>query len=352
MGRHMNQVNISRRMRLHGLVAAGLLTAGLASVSSAHSAPVFTTSNLDTYSGSYSSHNGCAAVDHPTPDQMNVPVIENGAPTATSSSNSGTLTNNADSTDVISFATSSTSTGRVTSVNGNPGVLELTTTGTVEVSTTKPTAGCGLAAYSGAALDFVLAVAQGGFMTFTTRAHRYGYQQVNIHGSVSGDIFEMSGYGATFPKVTSVYLSPGTYDGTVELDVYVRGASTAIPLSQVDQSITGTFVVGGTQTEQASGAGKRYVLFPAGRSCATDSLDAMVTRKGKRSKQIRKIALFVNDALVKTVRNPRKGQPVRLPIAGQAHADVRAEITLKPTKPNRRPKTREVTAAYVACSAD
>jgi hypothetical protein len=41
----MNQVNISHRMRLSGLAAAGLLTAGLASVSSAHSAPVFTTAD-------------------------------------------------------------------------------------------------------------------------------------------------------------------------------------------------------------------------------------------------------------------------------------------------------------------
>ena len=82
----------------------------------------------------------------------------------------------------------------------------------------------------------------------------------------------------------------------------------------------------------------------------TDSVDAAVTLKDKRAKQIRKVKLFVNDAKVRSLKSPTQGQLVKLPVTDEADADVRAEVTLEPAKPGRKPKTHEVTVGYIACS--
>ena len=331
------------------LVVAGPLVAGSMALP-AQALPVFDVSVMTGYSSTYSSaKDPCTKVDNPSPVLSDIPVAENGGVTSLSTSNSGTITRDGDPSDVISFATSSTTTGRVTSVGGNPGVIEVTTSGTVQVDTSKPTSSCEVTSLDVAYLVPTFTVADGGFMSFTTKASRRTYGSVNISNSTGDVAFELTGRGLSFSGVTSVYLHPGTYSGIVEADAYVVSA-TAVPSTPVAISISAAFAVAGSQTKPASGTGKSYLTFPAARSCATDSVDAAVTGKGKRAKQVRKVKLFVNGAKVRSVTTPKKGQPVRLPVSDEAAADVRAEVTLKPAKPGRKPKTHEVTVGYVACS--
>ena len=332
------------------LMAAGPLVAGSMAMP-AYAEPVFTVHDVSAYSEAYnSSLVACTTADNPTPVANNVPIAENGAPTSLPTNNSGTITRDSDPTDTISFATSATATGRVTSVGGNPGVIELTTIGNVQADTTKPTSTCVVTAYSGGYMYATFAVTQGGFMTFTTRASRHSYGGVHINDTASDQVLEINGTGVSFSGVTSVYLAPGTYAGYFEGDAYIVGSDKAVPSTPVSVSIRATFAVAGSQSKAVSGTGKTYLTFPAARSCATDSVDAVVTGKGKRAKQIRKVKLFVNGAKVRTLTTPKKGQLVQLPITDAADADVRAEVTLKPARPGRKPKTHEVTVGYVACS--
>jgi hypothetical protein len=333
------------------LMAAGPLVAGSMALP-AHALPVFTLSEMNTYNVALNSARvPCTKADNPSPDARYVQVAENGAPTALSSSNSGTITRDADPSDVISFATSSTTSGRVTSVGGNPGVIELTTSGSVQVDTTMPTSMCVLNAASGGSVDAKFAVTQGGFMTFTTKASRRSYAIAHVN-DLTGDVYlDVDGYGPSFSDFSSVYLPPGTYAASLEGAAFISGSAMAVPVTPVTVSIRATFLVAGSQTEQVFGTGQKYLTFPATRSCGTGSVDVAVTRKGKRAKQVRKVRLFVNDAKVRSLTSPKKGLLVRLPVPAETDADIRAEVVLKPAKPGRKPRTHEVAAGYIACSA-
>ena len=99
-----------------------------------------------------------------------------------------------------------------------------------------------------------------------------------------------------------------------------------------------------------SGKGKKYVTLPSARSCATHSINASVIGKKQRADQIKQINVFVNDAKVKKVKTPDKGDAVTIPVADDQAADVRAEVKLFPSKKGKPGKVVEVTASYEACS--
>jgi len=344
---------VVRRVRLCGLAAGALLVTGLTAAAPPASAlPVFTLAHMSMSSDGYtSSVTPCTVAKNASPELFEVPLAENGAPTSVSSSVSGTVSNNADATDVISFATSAIATGRVTSVGGNPGVIELASNGNIEGATSKPTSACEVTAYSGGYMSQTFAVAQAGFMTFATKADRHAFGEVNLSTDSGARYFDVTGSGLNFSGTKRVHLLPGTYVVYYRAEHHLASASTSVPSAPSSLSIKGSFDVAGSRTRAVSGKGRKYVTFPAIRSCATDSVDAAVTLKRKRAKQIRKLTFLVNDAKVRSLKSPTMGHLVKLPVAGEADAEVRAEVTLKPTKPGRKPKTHEVTAGYIACSA-
>jgi hypothetical protein len=339
--------------RLGGL-AAGILLVTTLSVAGppAHAAPVFTQAQIGAYAGAdNTSSTSCSVADNPSPAQLNVPVAENGPPVTLSTSNTGTVTNDGDPGDVISFTTSSTSTGRVTSVGGDPGSVALTTTGHVEAATSRSVSACAAVAFAAAILDLTFTVTRSGFMTFVVEADRGSYAQVYLTNVDDTSFYDQTGFGVHVSGTARVHLTPGTYIARLQANPYLLSTSTAVPRTPASVSVRGTFAVAGSQIETAKGKGRRYLSAASARSCSTHSVDLTVTRKRTRAEQVRAIRFFVNGTKLRTVRNPHRGRLVRLPVADEAGARVRAEVVLRPSRPGRKPRVKEVTAGYAACSA-
>lgn len=115
-------------------------------------------------------------------------------------------------------------------------------------------------------------------------------------------------------------------------------------------SVHATFAVAGTQTEAVAGKGKKYVTLPAARSCATHALPTTITGKKKRADQVKQVTFFVNDAKVKKVRTPDKGDAVTVPVADDVAAEVVAEVKLFPRRKGKPGRVVTVSASYEACS--
>ena len=91
--------------------------------------------------------------------------------------------------------------------------------------------------------------------------------------------------------------------------------STADETVSATTSVHAKFNVAGSQTQAVSGRARSTSPCPAARSCATHSLGASVTGKKKRADKIKQVTFFVNDAKVKKVKTPDKGDAVNLPVA-------------------------------------
>ena len=206
---------IARKVRLCGLAAGGLLvTSLLTAAPPAHALPVFTLADMDMLSeGLNASPTDCTTVADASPHQNDVPVAENGAPTSVSSSVSGNITNDGDATDVISFATSVSATGRVTSVGGNPGVIELTNDGHVHVATSQPASACAVTASSRVPWASSSVSPRAGSWPSPSRASRYTYGEINLNQGLGEPFFDVAGQGLKLSGTTRLYLPPGTYAG-------------------------------------------------------------------------------------------------------------------------------------------
>ena len=340
-----------RQGPLSGLVAAAMLASGLASAPPALAVPTYTEADLLAYSnGENTSPTSCAVEENASPVLADVPIVDNGPTTALSTSSSGTITSNSDPSDVISFRIASTTTGRVTSLGGNPRVIELATSGLVQADTSKTTSACEVTAFSVGHLSLTFSVAEAGFLTVNTEADRGSYVQLYVTDTEDSAFLDQTGFGLKASGVTRVHLPPGAYLARLQANPYLTGTSTAVPSTSVNVSVKAGFAVAGSRTEDVSGAGKRYLTFPTMRSCATDSIVATVVDKRKRAKQIRKAVLLVNGRRVKTLTTPDKGRRVELPVADEVDALVSARVTLEPRRPGGKAKTHEVTVGYIACS--
>ena len=98
--------------------------------------------------------------------------------------------------------------GRLTSVGGNPGVIELATSGSVQADTSKPTSACQVTAFSVGHLSLSFTVADEGFMTFETHAARGSYLQLYVTDTEDGAFLDQTGFGLKASGVTRVHLPP------------------------------------------------------------------------------------------------------------------------------------------------
>jgi hypothetical protein len=345
--------------RRPSLLAAGALVAAAIAVAvpPVQAAPVFTDAETllqpSRYVEAYRLEGsavtcGYAMGGTPAPP---VPVVENGPATSVSTSTSATFTNSGDASDTGVGSASATGTGRVASVGGNPSTMDLTVTSNAELTNALGTSpSCVRNVSSGVLLQTEFTVTNPGFLELTTRST----------GGVSGSVYlyqssrldspyvDHSGNGLKFNTATRVYLPAGTYRGRLQ--------GVAFKYSSSSYSISGTttlhaeFHVAGSQTEAVSGKGKRYVILPAARSCATHALAPSIAGKRKRADQVKQVTFFVNGAKVRKVRNPHKGEAVSLPVADDASVDVRAEVKLVPRRKGKPAKVVEVNASYEACS--
>lgn len=338
------------------MAASGLALATLAIASPAQAAPVFTDAGtlLNPFGFTFSSGANCTSV--PVNDSgLDVPVLENGPTATATASSSATYGNTATPSDTGTWSSQATATGKVTSVGGNPGTLDFSTASTYALTNALGTSpACTRGGYAGIDLDFAFTVTQAGFMHLTfknTGPQSYGevyIESPNVPGISDNPYFDHYGYGRTFNTTSTIYLPAGTYSGYFEGESYVRQVYSASGSSST--SVHAQFTVAGSQTAAATGKGKKYVTLPTARSCATHSINASVTGKKKRADQVKQVNIFVNDAKVKKIKTPDKGDAITIAVADDTAADVRAEVKLFPRKKGHPGKVVEVSASYEACS--
>jgi hypothetical protein len=277
------------------------------------------------------------------------PVAENGAPAQESSSVSLTVANSGVAGDTATAQASATVTGRVSSRGGDLAAIDVSATGSAQVTTAFPVSGCTTGIYAGGSLGYRFLVARPGFLTVTTSGS--GVNAIEMQLGVTGDnqtLITDSAAGFSTTSTRRVFMQAGDYSGTFYSAVRLAG----------DHSRSGTgtatvhaaFTPIGTQTAPVSGKGKKYVTLPAVRACASHAVLALTTAKGKRASEVKKVAFFINDHKVKTVKKPGKAKTFDLPVADSEQADVRAVVTLFPKERGRPAKELDVSASYEACT--
>ncbi len=340
------------------LAASGLLVAAMVAVAApALAAPVFIDDEtyLDPYGSGYAydavGGAGCTYLSSGfSTDET--PIVENGPAVTRSISGSATFGAN-DGNDTATGTASATGTGKVTSVRGNLASIDLKVTSRAKLTNALGTSpGCRRNMRAGVDLEFEFVVTRAGFLT-TTVANRgsHSYGEVYIYrqepGADNQPYLDTYGEGLKFNATTRTYLPAGTYRG------YFEGQTGRYAQSSYDASSVLTahaeFNVAGSRTSAVSGKGRAYVGLPKARSCTTHALLPKITSNRKRAKMIKSVQFLVNGKLVKTVRQPSKGQTVKLRIADGSTAKVKAVVRTFPR--NEMPaKTLKVGTSYEACS--
>ena len=327
---------------------AGALT--LAVAPPVHAAPVFV--DIDTTMATGSGLTGsapCVLTNTITPN-VTGPVVENGPSTTQSAAGTSTSTNGGNADAVLT--TSGTGTTTLKSAGANPTTMDLTAAGSASIDVVGAASACSYTAYTEHDSNFHFTVSQPGILHLNMKSSRGGYSYVNLYqvdpATTDDPYYTHYGSGSRFTATDEVYLPAGDWYGEFYSEAYASGTA--------DKSVTATteihakFNVVGTQTQAVSGKGKKYVNLPGVRACATHTVDTAITGRKKRADTIKQVTFFVNDQKVKKVKTPDKGDSVKLAVADEAGAEVRAEVKLFPAKKGRPGKVYEVSASYEACS--
>jgi hypothetical protein len=349
-------MHVSKPIQRAALMAASAMAlATLAIAPPASAAPVFT--DLDTHLDTFGSSDNfgpvaCTAVDvsDTGPD---VPVVENGPVASATATSSGTFGHTLTPADTGTWAAQTTATGKVTSAGGNPSTLDFTSQGSYALNNALGTSvDCDRGGFAGVALEFTFTVTQAGFLHLNFKnAGANSYAEVFIQQvlpSGSTPFLYHFGFGQKFNDTTTVLLPPGIYTGDFEGESSVSQKTSVA--GSASTTVHAQFNVAGAQTAAVTGKAKKYVTLPGARSCATHSINASVIGKKKRADQIKEVSVFVNDAKVKKVKTPDKGDAITIPVADDVADEVRAEVKLFPRKKGKPGKVVQVTASYEACS--
>jgi hypothetical protein len=352
----------SRPIRLAATLAATALAGSMLALAApaAQAAPVFTDAqtDLDVFASAYSDdYVGAADCGYVSAGgtEPNVPVVENGPAATASTSATATFDNTSIPDDTATGTSSASGTGKVTSVGGDLSTMDLSVTSAAQVTNALGTSTeCVRDIYAGVQLEFEFTVTHPGFLTLNTKNTGPTYGEVYLYRYDPSNTTDNTAYvdnygsGVKFNATTKVYLPAGTYRGDFDGE--------AFKYSKSSFSVAGTstmhaeFNVAGSQTEAVSGKGKKYVTLPSARSCTTHAVSSTITAKKKRANKIKQVTFFVNDAKVKKVKTPDKGDVVTFPVADDQTADVVAEVKLFPKKKGKPGKVVEVSASYEACS--
>lgn len=276
----------------------------------------------------------------------NTALVENGPAAVTTQAHSGRLTLDSDSTDVIDFASSITSRARITSSGGNPATMTLDATGTVRSTASKGTSQCRGAAYSFAWMKADFSVTDPGFILYEHRATKHNFAMIQIQGPDNRDI-ELENDIRAWNGAGRVFIGPGVHKLYLEADAWIDQTSVTVPTTPVSVSLHLTYAKAGSALAQATGKAKKYVTFPKSRSCAAH--EAELKLKGKASKAST-VKVLVNGKTVKTVKNPKGSEKIKLKLTDTTDAAVVARVTLKPTKKGAKPVTVESAGSYLACA--
>jgi hypothetical protein len=327
------------------LAGSGLVLAAPA----AQAAPVFTVSNIDSDGFAHDDSAGTCTESGQVESGTNndVPVIENGPAVPASASASVTASNGGD---VMTSTAAVSSAGSISSVGTNLKSIDFTTQGSINITSTLPTSSCDLHTGANTNLDFTFTVAQPGFLTVKIKKSGGVYAEFYLQMVTPANSPYSSSYGdgMTVDQTTRIYLPAGSYTGSSTGsvgDTYSEAYS-----GTGSGSIHAAFTVAGSTTAALSGKGKKYVTFPAARTCAAHLIATKITDKKKRASDVKQVKFFVNDALVKKVNTPDKGEAVNLSVADNVTADVTVQVKLFPARKGKPGKVYEASTSYEACS--
>jgi hypothetical protein len=345
---------VNRHRLLALLAATALATAPLtATAPAAHAAPVFTDSATKVTAGALARDDtSCTETNQVvTPPILDVPLVENGP--AVTHSGSGTDTIDGPVGDHMTAQSSGSMVASASSAGGNPKSIDATLQGTVATTSSLATSSCQARVGFEATVLYGFTVAQAGFLTVhVVRKGVVAFGELRVERVLPPDDGSDGQDGSVFDidQTTRIFLTPGSYQGGFNIGVG-RETSQAHPAASGSVSVHATFAVAGSQSMAAAGKGGGYVTLPSARSCATHSLVPVMTGKKKKAEKIKQVSFFVNDAKVKSVKHPKKGSAVSLPVPDGVDAELRAVVQLLPKKKGHRAKELEVTSAYVACTS-
>ena len=332
------------------LAGLALLGAGLAAVPPAQAAPVFddSASTLRTRSEAYTANGNCNTTNTASTATTTQAVVENGAATTFSRLHTAAWANNSDPADRGNTTASLGGSIRTSSVGPGSFSVDFASQGTAGMTSDQATSACTEYSVVRAYADLFFTVAQAGWLTIKVSNRGNAYSAGYVKRTTDDAQDESSGQDIKFDSSARIFLEAGSYLLFMEGQIHLR-SNTARSVSG-SSAVHAEFALPGSQSVATAGKGKRFVTFPAARSCAADTLSPTITPKGKRAKKIHSVRVFVNDTRVAKVTDPRKGQAIPLPLADDQDADVRALVKLDRVKKGVPPKTLEVTSSYLACS--
>jgi len=292
----------------------------------------------------------CAAVTSGGTEPA-VPVAENGPAASVATAVSGTYANAGDVTDTGSSAANANGNAKITSVAGVLSTIDFSVQSAAALNNALGTSpDCNRSVSAGVTFSFEFTVTQAGFLSLEGKNVGSASGEFQVYRLIAGaddaSVYN-AGSGARFNSDVKVFLSPGTYAGYFQANSNASGATSS---KSGTTTVHGEFAVAGSQTEAVKGKGKKYVSAPAARSCATDTLVPTITKKKNRVADIAQVTFFINDKKVKKVKNPKKGDSVKLAVADDVTADLVAVVKLLPAKKGGPGKVHEVSASYEACS--
>lgn len=328
------------------LASAAALAAATLVPAPAHSAPVFASFVVDNEAFAHDDGPDCTETVTATPEQNDVPVVENGPALTYTGSASGTIQHDTVPGDTVSVTSTGTVSTNATSAGGNLAKITMSATSSGTVNSALATSGCDVHAGVGAYSQLTFSNAQPGWLTVDTAASSGAtYISFELEGvDIATGAFS---YSSKHTSHRVLYLPAGPYAASVEIGA---GVLTSVDKTfGTEASIDVSFAPAGSQTAPPFGKGKKYVTLGA-RSCGSDTVAAAVTGKAKRAAKLASVKFEVNGKTVVKDDKPTKGEGYVIPVAADRQALVTALIKLKPKKPGGQPRPTYTEVTYLACS--
>ena len=327
------------------VLLAGVSTTAPSAASAATAGPVFSELSLDHDVNTWTTST-CTRGQETVVNPATMTLGDNGS-VRSGASRQQTFTAIAAVPDTMAVSVAQSATASASTRSGRPAGLRLDFGGTGRAGAALPQAACSGVGSAQSTMSFSFAIARPMWATLGYVKRGDTFTEIFLTGTGRGSRPYEDLYGQLLKGSgsTTVLLPAGEYEG------YLQG-STELTETFASKAVTGggTLTIGfaepGSALAAPSGTATRSVSLGSARSCAVHGLSGRLSRSAKRIAAIKKVSFAVNGTTVKSLsgRKLKRGLAVRLPIADEAGAMVRATVKLK------NGVTRTVSASYRACA--
>ncbi|WP_205472783.1 hypothetical protein [Nocardioides sp. SYSU D00038] len=341
------------RTAVAGLAVVGLPLAGLSALAPAAQAAPVASAGFGVGAHVYWDSMECTGTDNGDDDSGEQPA--NGATVTRSRSVTSVVTSTGDAADVTNAAASVTGRMRMVVTEGNLSELDLWATGRATATPQKDPSECNVNAQANVEGGAQFTLTRPTWLTATVTGNKQTTAVVQGGGE---DRYILGGVGSGGQHTSSQLLPPGQYEvqghigwssnGSGFLDrAGARAKAAAKAMGEGTGRVHVELRPAGSATGRAFGSGKKFLKPGDAVSCATGKVAATFTRKAK---QVEKATFLVNGKKRKTVKNPKKGRTVLLPLPATRTNTVKVKLVVDP--PGRRGSvTKTVTRSYRACGS-